>query len=261
MPLMSLTAGSIEYEQFVPERAQGAPIVMLHEGLGCVSMWKDFPQRLARSTGSPVTAYSRYGYGRSERLRTPRTIRYMHDEALIVLPELLDRLDIRSAILFGHSDGASIALIHAGHGTRRVAGVIALAPHVFVEDISIQSIAKARTAFQTTNLRDRLARYHEDVDGAFWGWNDIWLDPDFRTWNIEDCLPKIQCDLLVIQGNEDEYGTHRQVQRIARAASNVQALMLQHCGHSPHRDQPDPVLAAVVRWADRQASGVSEPTF
>lgn len=249
MPLLRLAAGPVEYEQFVPERASGQPLVMLHEGLGSVSMWKDFPQQLARTTGSPVTAYSRYGYGRSDRLRAPRTTRYMHDEALIVLPELLDRLEIRSPILFGHSDGASIALLHAGHGTRGVAGVIALAPHVFVEDISIQSIAKARTAFETTNLRDRLARYHEDVEGAFRGWNDIWLHPDFRAWNIEDCLPKIQCDILVIQGNEDEYGTIQQVQRIARAAPRVLALTLEHCGHSPHRDQPRPVLDAVARWA------------
>jgi pimeloyl-ACP methyl ester carboxylesterase len=252
MPLVRLAAGSVEYEHFVPERVQGRPIVMLHEGLGSVSMWKDFPQQLASSTASPVIAYSRYGYGRSERLRTPRAVRYMHDEALIVLPELLDRLDIRSPILFGHSDGASIALLHAGHGTRGVAGVIALAPHVFVEDVSIQSIAQARTAFETTNLRDRLARYHEDVDGAFWGWNDIWLHPDFRAWNIEDCLPKIQCDILVIQGEEDEYGTIQQVQRIARAAPKVQTLMLKHSGHSPHRDHPDPVLAAVAQWADKQ---------
>jgi pimeloyl-ACP methyl ester carboxylesterase len=258
MPLLKLSAGSVEYEQFAPERSPGQPIVMLHEGLGSVSMWKDLPQQLARRTASPVTVYSRYGYGRSERLRTPRTTRYMHDEALIVLPEFLDRLQIRSPILFGHSDGASIALLHAGHGARGVAGVIALAPHVFVEDISIESIAKARTAFETTSWRDRLARHHEDVDGAFRGWNDIWLHPDFRTWNIEDCLPKIQCDILVIQGDEDQYGTIQQVQRIARAAPKVEALMLEHCGHSPHADQPEELLAAVARWAESKSCGLSE---
>src|SRR5262245_52805814 len=171
---------------------------MLHEGLGSVSMWKDFPTRLAKATDSNVVVYSRHGYGRSAPAERPRRVRYMHDEALNVLPQLLQHLRITRPILFGHSDGASIALIYAGATSNAVAGVVALAPHVMVEDISISSIAAAKTSYQTTDLRARLARYHDDVDGAFWGWNDIWLDPAFRSWSIEDYLPRIDCPLLAI---------------------------------------------------------------
>ncbi len=232
--------------------AVGHPsLVLLHEGLGSVAMWRDFPGRLAHATGCDVVAYSRYGYGRSDPIVAPHGVRYMHDEALVVLPELLDALAVHAPILVGHSDGASIALIHAGAGTRPVRAVVAMAPHVMVEDISIRSIAAAREAFATADLRARLARYHADVDSAFRGWNDIWLHPDFRAWNIEEYLPSIACPVLVIQGEDDEYGTMEQVQRIVCAVPDTEVLALADCRHSPHRDQPQAVLEAITRFVDR----------
>jgi pimeloyl-ACP methyl ester carboxylesterase len=202
-----------------------------------------------------VMVYSRHGYGQSAPLTAPRAVSYMHDEALIVLPELLEELGIERPILFGHSDGGSIALIHAG--SHPVQGVIALAPHVFVEDLSVKSIAAAKVAFETTNLRARLARYHADVDGAFRGWNDIWLNPQFRAWNIEDRLPGITCPVLVIQGEDDEYGTVEQMQRIAMHAPDVELNHLAHCGHSPHRDQPERVMQSVLSWTHRRQLVIS----
>ena len=225
-------------------------LVLLHEGLGSIAMWRDFPHRLAHATASRVVAYSRRGYGNSDPLTGARGVRYMHDEADIVLPELLDALGIARPILVGHSDGASIALIHAA-GAREVAAVVAMAPHVMVEDVSIASIAAAREAYGTTALRAKLARYHADVDGAFRGWNDIWLHPDFRAWNIEACLPRIACPILAIQGEDDEYGTMAQVERIAALAPDVELVRLADCRHSPHRDQPEAVIEALVRFVDR----------
>jgi len=224
---------------------------MLHEGLGSVSMWRDFPRALSESTGHRALVYSRHGYGQSSPLSAPRSVSYMHDEALITLPELLARLGIEQPLLFGHSDGGSIALIHASR--HPVRGVIALAPHVFVEDLSITSIAIAKVAYETTDLRQRLARYHNDVDGAFRGWNDIWLHPDFRFWNIEQLLPRIPSPVLVIQGENDEYGTVEQMHRIANQAPDVELRLLPQCGHSPHRDQPRAVLEAVQQWMEHHA--------
>lgn len=229
-------------------KADAHPFVVLHEGLGSVAMWKDFPAELARVTGRNVFVYSRQGYGKSEPLRGKRTVRYMHDEALSVLPQLLDQHGIESPVLLGHSDGASIALIHAGNRARAVSGVVALAPHVFVEDIAVENIAVARTAYLTTSMRERLAQYHDDVDAAFWGWNDIWLSPAFRSWNIENVLPSIGCPVLAIQGVDDEYGTMEQLDRIERGAPHVTRVELQSCRHSPHRDQPAAVLSAIQRW-------------
>jgi len=225
-------------------------LVLLHEGLGSIAMWRDFPHHLAHATASRVVAYSRRGYGNSAPLTGARGVRYMHDEADVVLPDLLDALGIARPILVGHSDGASIALIHAA-GPRGVAAVVAMAPHVMVEDVSVASIAAAREAYRTTALREKLARYHADVDGAFRGWNDIWLHPDFRAWNIEACLPRIACPILAIQGEDDEYGTMAQLDRIARGARDVELVKLGDCRHSPHRDQPDAVLDAIARFVDR----------
>jgi pimeloyl-ACP methyl ester carboxylesterase len=177
----------------------------------------------------------------------------MHDEALLVLPQLLDRLNIENPVLFGHSDGGSIALIHAGGSRRKVAGIVALAPHVFVEDISVSGIAAAKVAYETTNLRERLARHHDDVDGVFWGWNNIWLHPAFRTWNIEKYLPQIECSVLAIQGENDEYGSMQQIERIARSSPHVRLSKLSHCGHSPHRDCTEAVLADVAAWMQQLA--------
>ena len=224
-------------------------LVFLHEGLGSVAMWRDFPQRVAAATGCPGLVYSRAGYGQSTLLTMPRRPDYMHVEALSVLPVLLDRLAIDEPILIGHSDGASIALIHAGARVRPTRAVVALAPHVFVEELSVTSIARARSLYDTTDLRDRLARYHGDVDSAFRGWNDIWLAAAFRDWNIEPYLPTIGCPLLLIQGRDDEYGTLAQLDAIERhVAGRVERVELAACGHSPQRDQPDSTLAAIERF-------------
>jgi pimeloyl-ACP methyl ester carboxylesterase len=167
----------------------------------------------------------------------------------MVLPGVLDALGIQKPILFGHSDGGSIALIHAGGSRREVAGVIALAPHVFVEDISITGIQAAKVAYGATNLRERLARHHNDVDAVFWAWNNTWLDPAFRDWNIEEYLPSITCPILAIQGEQDEFGSMEQIERIVRAVRQTEVLKLDPCGHFPHKDQPARVLEAVTRWA------------
>lgn len=232
-------------------RANAPALVFLHEGLGSVSMWRDFPQRVADATGCEAVVYSRYGYGRSAALEGDRDPRYMHDEALKALPELLDKLAIDSPILFGHSDGASIALIHAGGCPRPVSGVVAMAPHVMVENVSVDSIAAAKVAYGSTDLPKRLGRYHDDVDGAFWGWNRIWLHPDFRAWNIEDCVTPITVPVLAIQGEDDEYGTMEQIERIARLGRDVELVKLADCRHSPHKDQPEAVIAAVSEFVAR----------
>lgn len=257
----------IEYRWFDPEMpiADRPPIVLLHEGLGSVSMWKGFPQSLAVVTETRVIAYSRFGYGDSD-TPAPRPIatRMLEEEALGVLPELLRTLGIERPVLLGHSDGASIALIYSGTHRDEVSGVIAMAPHVFVEDMCIASIESAKQAYLETDLRERLARYHRNPDRAFWQWNRLWLDPEFRAWNIEHYLPSIRCPLLLIQGNEDEYGTMEQLERIARKAKLTETLRLARCGHSPHRDQTAQVLAAAHRFMEericRSPIGVPEGT-
>ena len=176
----------------------------------------------------------------------------MHDEALIALPQLLDHLAIERPILVGHSDGGSIALIHAGAGARPVSAVVTLAAHVLVEDLSVASIAAAKTAYETTDLRTRLARYHADVDSAFRGWNRIWLAPEFRDWNIEEYLPRIRCPVLAIQGVDDEYGTMEQMRRLHAGIDDVELLPLQNCRHSPHRDQPEAVVAGISDFVARK---------
>jgi pimeloyl-ACP methyl ester carboxylesterase len=228
--------------------AKSAPtLVFLHEGLGSVALWKDFPARVADATGCPVLVYSRAGYGRSSPAALPRAPDYMHIEALTVLPALLDRLGIADPVLVGHSDGASIALLHAGSGRRPVRALVALAPHVFVEDMSIASIAEVRRQYDTTDLRERLARRHADPEAAFRGWNDIWLAPAFRSWNIEACLPGVRCPLLMIQGRDDEYGSAAQLDAIERqVGGKVARIELADCRHSPHRDQPEATLAAIA---------------
>jgi pimeloyl-ACP methyl ester carboxylesterase len=223
-------------------------LVFLHEGLGSISHWKDFPARVVAATGCPAVVYSRYGSGNSDLLEEPRPVTFMHDEALKALPELLAKLNLDSPILIGHSDGASIALIYAGVHNR-VRGLVLLAPHVFVEDLSVKSIAEAMVKFGATNLAEKLARHHRDAARTFWGWNNIWLHPDFRGWNIEEYLPRITCPILAIQGLEDEYGTMAQPEAIARQSGGpVEILRLADCRHSAHRDQPDAVLEAIARF-------------
>jgi pimeloyl-ACP methyl ester carboxylesterase len=249
---MLVAAGHrLEYVMLQPQNAAAGyrpTLVFLHEGLGSVALWKRFPAEVVAATGCRALVYSRYGYGKSDRLTAARNVDYMHREALDVLPEVLDRLGIESPILIGHSDGASIALVHAGAGKRPVRGVVAMAPHVFVEDITVKSIAAAKTTFQTTDLPQRLGRYHDDAVSTFQGWNDIWLHPDFLHWNIEEFLPGVKCPLLLIQGEDDHYGTVAQVEAIARQVSGpVETLMLADCAHSPHQSmQKDATVAAVA---------------
>ena len=231
----------------------GVPILLLHEGLGSVAMWRDFPQQLALATGRPVVAWSRRGYGLSDRLTGRRDPDYMHAEADAVV-RLMDALAIEQAVLFGHSDGASIALIAASRFQDRIAALILEAPHVFVEAVSIESIARTKQLYTTTSLGQLLGRYHRDPDHVFWGWNDIWLDPRFRDWTIEELLPAIRAPTLLIQGRDDEYGTLEQIDRIGAALPDVERLELERCGHSPHRDQPEAVLRATVSFLQRTPS-------
>lgn len=244
----------LECQWIAPERADAPLIVFLHEGLGSVSMWKDWPTRVCDQANCRGLVYSRYGYGQS----TARPLSeawapdFMHREAQEVLPALLEVLGVDARrdkpVLFGHSDGGSIALLYAAAYPDAVAGVVAAAPHLFVEDVSVASIAQARTAYLESDLRARLGRHHQDVDSAFWGWNDIWLNPEFRAWNIEDALERIACPVLAIQGVDDEYGTLEQVRGIRRRAPQTELLEIPDCGHSPHRDQPATVVQAVARF-------------
>ena len=225
--------------QWVGDTASAQPtVVFLHEGLGSVAMWKDFPQRFCTDHGFKGLVFSRYGYG----LSTPKPADehwapdFMHAQAHEVLPALFEQLQVTKPWLFGHSDGASIALLHAARF--EVAGVIAVAPHIFVEDVSIASIERARDAYANTDLRARLARYHADPDSAFRGWNDVWLSPAFRAWNIEAELAAIGCPVLAVQGEDDEYGTLAQIRGIAAQLPKAELLVIPECAHSPHRDQP-----------------------
>jgi pimeloyl-ACP methyl ester carboxylesterase len=256
---LSFAGRRIEYRFAEPAAANGVDLVMLHEGLGSVSMWRDFPEQLAQATGCRTLVYSRLGYGGSSPLDAPRSVDYMHEEGRIWLPAILERLGIRRPLLFGHSDGASIALIHAARPESEVAGIIALAPHVKVEDLTVQSIAAAKSAYAQTDLRSRLSRHHADVDSAFWGWNRIWLDPAFRRWNIEALLASIRCPVLAIQGEQDEYGTMEQIASIARAAPDTRLLALAACRHSPHRDQPQTVLAAAREFVSHAVIAAARP--
>jgi len=234
----------------IPGDAHLPELVFLHEGLGSASHWKDFPALVSASTGCPVTVYSRYGAGNSDPLTEARPVRYMHDEALDVLPELLAALPIENPILIGHSDGASIAIIYAG-AHDRLRGAVLLAPHVFVEELSVRSIAEAKVSFESTDLRERLGRYHRDPARTFWGWNSIWLHPDFRSWNIEEYLPGVTCPMLVIQGLDDQYGTMAQVEAIRkRSGGPVEVLKLENCRHSPQRDQPKVTLEAITKFVE-----------
>lgn len=237
----------------------GAPtLVLLHEGLGCVRMWRDFPERLAQATGCGVFVYSRAGYGGSDAIELPRPLDYMEHEAQHVLPEVLAAAGLDAPVLFGHSDGGSIALLYASHAARNPAlpacrGLILEAPHVFCEEVSVQSIARARDAYEHGDLRARLQRHHQvNVDVAFWGWNRAWLDPGFRAWNIERSLPGVRVPVLLIQGEEDEYGTAAQLRAIERGtAAPVETHLLAACGHAPHREKPEQTLSLSADFVAR----------
>ncbi len=239
----------LEYRWVGDENAAGPVLVFLHEGLGCAALWKDFPDRVCTKTERRGLVFSRSCYGHSSYARLPRAVEFMHIEGLEILPKVLDAAGIEKAILVGHSDGASISLINAG-GVQdpRVEGLIVEAPHVFVEEFSIKAISQTRETYLNTDLRKKLRKYHGlNVDNAFWGWNDIWLDPDFLEWNIEEYLSKITIPTLVIQGEDDEYGTMEQVDRIeAQIGGKLETCKIPDCGHSPHNAKPDETLNAMV---------------
>lgn len=241
----------LEYRDY-PASADEAPTLMLlHEGLGSVTMWRHFPEKLAAQTGCRVIVWSRAGYGGSEPYPEPRTVRYMHREGEEMLPGLVAALGIEKPILIGHSDGGSIALICAGAYPELPLGVAVMAPHEFVEEETLAGIRAARTVWQETDWPQKLARYHHDAPRVFSDWNDCWLSPPFRDWNIEDYLPKIACPVLAIQGEDDEYATMRQIDVIAEKVPGTELLKLAQCGHSPQRDQEAAVLDALAAFVNR----------
>src|SRR6476661_9201668 len=242
----------LEY-RFVGPRPDSAPtLVLLHEGLGCVGLWGDFPEKLQAATGAGVFVYSRAGYGKSSPVALPRPLSYMHDEARETLPSLLDAIGFKRGLFVGHSDGASIAAIYAGsHQDHRVGGLVLIAPHFFTEDPGIASIVEAKKAYETGDLRARLSRWHADVDNAFYGWNGAWLDPDFRKWDISEYLAYIRVPVAILQGVDDEYGTMRQIE-IAREECYcpVDVTEIPGAGHQPHREAPGATLDAIREFAN-----------
>ncbi|MDE2571247.1 MAG: alpha/beta hydrolase [bacterium] len=244
---MNIEGRRIETLWIAGADAQAPPLVFLHEGLGSLGLWRDVPRRLVEATGASALVYSRYGNGFSGVLESARPVAYMHEEALEALPALLDHFAIRRPVLVGHSDGASIALIHAAQ--HPVRALILEAPHVFVEELSLRSIAAVREPYLQGELRRRLARHHADVDRTFFGWNDVWLSPEFRGWNIEAYAARISAPTFLLQGQTDEYGSRAQLQAIRAAAQGpVDELLLAGCGHTPHRDRPDLVLPAIAAY-------------
>jgi pimeloyl-ACP methyl ester carboxylesterase len=241
-----------QYTEPVSDNSHTAPttLVFLHEGLGSIAQWRDFPSSLSILTGLPALVYERWGYGSSDVLNKPRTVDYLHDEALISLPEVLEQLNINHAILIGHSDGGSIALIFAAVHGEKSRCVITEAAHVFVEDVTINGILQAVELYETTDLRNRLRQFHKDnTDQVFRAWADTWLAPWFRTWNIEEFLPHITCPLLVIQGEEDKYGTKAQMESIIKQVNGpVEGLMIPNCGHVPHHQARERILDEIIRF-------------
>jgi pimeloyl-ACP methyl ester carboxylesterase len=244
---------ALEYACYGPSPEKAPSIVMLHEGLGCAALWRDFPARVAEHTGMGVFVYSRQGYGESDPARLPRPLDFMTREALQVLPKILDAIGFRRGILMGHSDGATIAAIYAGSvADHRVRALILMAPHFFTEEVGLAAIAAATKAFDSGDLKQRLGKYHQDPENAFRGWNDAWLDPGFAAWNVAEVIDYLRIPILAIQGRQDQYGTLAQIREIeARAYSPVDTLILEECRHSPHQDQPEQVLATVASFAKR----------
>lgn len=244
----SIDGVSLEYQWLGPGPGETPTLVFLHEGLGCAALWKDFPERAVKASGYGALVYSRAGYGHSDPCLLPRPLSFMHTEGLVALPKVLDAAGIHQAVLVGHSDGASIAMINAG-GLRdeRLMGLVLMAPHVLVEELTVESIRAAKEAYEKTDLRQRLARHHgNNVDCAFRGWNKAWLHPQFLSWNLEIFLPAIRVPVLLIQGEEDNYGTALQLETIKRGLPHPpEILMLPRCGHSPFRDQPAASLQAI----------------
>lgn len=250
---LHINAQPIEAAWWGPGPDAAPTIIMLHEGLGCVAMWRDLPERLAQATGCGVLAYSRFGYGASAPAVLPRPLTYMHEEALDGLGQILDQTGIRRAVLLGHSDGGSIATIYAG-GVQdfRLRGIVLIAAHFFVEDMTIASIEAAKTAYENTDLPQKLGRYHRDPDHAFWGWNGAWLDQRFRGWRIDDFIPTIRVPVLLLQGSADEYGSLAQFALFqAEAYCPVETCVIAGAGHAPHASHGAETLAAIVEFVER----------
>jgi pimeloyl-ACP methyl ester carboxylesterase len=251
--MLELGPMRLEYRMLGPRPDEAPTIVMLHEGLGCVGLWGDFPAKLQQATGAGVFVYSRAGYGQSSPVTLPRPLTFMHAEAREVLPKLLDAIGFRRGLLLGHSDGASIAAIYAGSvQDHRVRGLVLIAPHFFTEDMGIAEIARAKELYETTDLRARLARWHANVDNAFRGWNDAWLDPAFRQWDITEPLAYIRVPILLVQGEDDQYGTIAQIE-VAREECYcpVEVALLPGVRHAPHREAPAVLLDTVSVFANR----------
>jgi pimeloyl-ACP methyl ester carboxylesterase len=246
---LALSGGGIELLDIRGDNDK-RPLVLLHEGLGSVGLWRGFPERLANATNRRTIAFSRYGHGQSGPPPKPRTPTFMHDEALEVLPELLKGLQIEQPILVGHSDGASIALIYAAHHV--VTAVVAIAPHVFVEEMCLAEIRQTKETYEATDLRDRMARHHRDPDAAFYGWNDVWLHPEFPRWNIESEIQAIEAPLLLIQGTRDQYGTMAQLDSIEQRAQGPVTRVHLDCQHSPPTELPQAAADAIARFIEYQ---------
>jgi pimeloyl-ACP methyl ester carboxylesterase len=250
---LDIGAQRLEYRFVGPLPGKSPTLVLLHEGLGCVGLWGDFPDRLSAATGAGVFVYSRAGYGRSSPVKLPRPLSYMHDEAHETLPRLLDAIGFERGLLVGHSDGASIAAIYAGsHQDHRVGGLVLIAPHFFTEDPGIASIVEAKKAYETGDLRARLSRWHADVDNTFKGWNGAWLDPEFRKWDITEFLAYIRVPVLIVQGEDDQYGTAKQIEIAQQECyCPVEVALLPGARHSPQRDAPDATLKVVSEFVAR----------
>lgn len=257
---LAVAGTTLEYSCLGPPPDEAPTLVLLHEGLGCVQLWRDVPATLAQATGLGVFVFSRAGYGQSGSTVLPRPLDYMTQEAVDILPSILDAAGIRHAVLVGHSDGATIAAIHAGCvADPRVLGVVLMAPHFFTETVGLVEIEKARQAFENGNLRERLGRFHRDVDNAFRGWNDAWLDPEFDVGGAENVLDGICVPVLAIQGREDHYGTLDQIDIVSRRVRQapVSTLILDECRHAPHLEQTPTVVAAIADFCDPLVSAVS----
>jgi pimeloyl-ACP methyl ester carboxylesterase len=252
MPFIDVSGKRLEFERWGDYASKKPTLVFLHEGLGSLSMWRDFPEQVARKTGCSALVYSRTGYGNSQAAELPRSVDFMHEEAIHVLPEFLQKLQEHDVILVGHSDGGSIALIYSANPVVPVRALVLEAPHVFVEETTLQSIAAAREEYVHGDLKPRFAKYHRNADETFLGWSDVWLRPEFASWNIEEFLPQIKIPILVIQGEEDRFGTIRQLEAIQGGCpGHVETLLIQECGHRPHREKPDQVMNEMVSFIER----------
>lgn len=246
---MEISGSTLEFRWHGPPPEKAPTLVFLHEGLGSVSLWRDFPDELADLSGCGALVYSRLGYGGSDPIAVRRDVDFMHREAVETLPRLLEKTRVAKPILYGHSDGASIALLFAAAHPPQARALVLEAPHVFVEELTVKNIAALGDVYREGELRNRLARHHRDVGSTFWSWNEVWLDPAFRDWNIESQLAAVSCPVLLLQGHDDQYGSVEQIHSVANGvAGDAEVTLLERCGHSPHRDRRDCVLERTARF-------------